>query len=240
MEARAATDTVLVSGPTACRGAEPAGPSLHPAARREPPALPLVPMRLLLATALLIAAPAGAQHDHGAAPPDRTGLAEAFTVDGLRVGNTPPPGSGVGRAGLRFSDGGYVSVVHGQPFTRGRAVFGGLVGWDQVWSLGAHRSTELWTTVPLVVGGARLAPGGYSLFATPGEAAWTVHVNRRLGAHLADEYDAAENVVSVTVLPRLLAEPQEALRLSFETDDGLALRIAWDRTAVSVPFTRAD
>ena len=197
-------------------------------------------MRLLLATVLLMAAPAEAQHDHGAAPPDRTGLAEAFTVDGLRVGDTPPPGSGVGRAGLRFADGGYVSVVHGQPFARGRAVFGGLVGWGEVWFLGAHRSTELWTTVPLVVGGVRLAPGGYSLFATPGEAAWTVHVNRRLGAHLADEYDAAENVVSVTVSPRALAEPQEALRLSFETDGGLALGIAWDRTAVSVPFTRAD
>ena len=197
-------------------------------------------MRLLLASLLFAAAPVAAQHDHGQAPPAHADGAEAFTVDGLRVGDAPPPGSGVGRAGLRFADGGYVSVVHGQPFARGRAVFGGLVGWGQVWSLGAHRATELWTTVPLVVGGARLAPGGYSLFATPGEAAWTVHVNRRLGAHLADEYDAAENVASVTVSPQTLAEPQEALRLSFETDGGLALRIAWDRTAVWVPFTRAD
>lgn len=197
-------------------------------------------MRLpALALLLALAAPVAAQHDHTAAAPDTSGVLETYVVEGLRVGDAPPPGSGVGRAGLRFADGGAVSVVHGQPFARGRVVFGGLVGWGEVWSVGAHRATELWTSVPLEIGGARLAPGGYSLLATPGEDAWQIHVNRRLGAHLADEYDASENVATVEVPVQALDAPQEALRLSFEAGT-LGLRIAWERTAVVLPFRRAD
>ena len=199
-------------------------------------------MRLLpFALVICLGAPAAAQHAHTSAAPDTSGVLEAYVVDGLRVGATPPPGSGVGRAGLRFADGGAVSVVHGQPFARGRVVFGGLVGWGQVWSLGAHRATELWTSVPLEVGGVRLAPGGYSLLATPGEAAWRLHVNRRLGAHLTDEYDPVEDLVTAEVPVETLDARQEALRLSFEHDgDALGLRIAWERTGVVLPFRRAD
>lgn len=198
----------------------------------------------LVCAALLFAGPSVyAQHAHGGTAPAAAGegsVAEAFVVTGLRVGETPPPGSGVGRAGLRFADGGYVSVVHGQPFARGRAVFGGLVGYDAIWPLGAHRATELWTTVPLSLGGYRVPPGGYTLLATPGERRWTLHVNARLGPHLADEYQAFEDVALVVATPEAAPETQEALRLSFDTDGGLALRVSWADTTVAFPFRRAD
>ena len=199
-------------------------------------------MRYLpLAVLLALAGPASAQHAHGTDAPERAdGVAEAFTVAGLRVGDAPPPGSGVGRAGLRFADGGYVSVTHGQPFARGRAVFGGLVGYGAVWSLGAHRATELWTTVPLSIGGFRVRPGGYTLLATPGETEWTLHVNARLGAHLADEYSAFEDVATVRAAPAAAPEPRDALEIAFDTDGGLALRVTWDDTTVAFPFRRAD
>lgn len=196
-------------------------------------------MRLTLAAALVaLTAPASAQHAHHAATPD---VPEAFVVDGLRVDPAAvPPGSAVGRAGLRFGDGAYVSVVYGKPYARGRQVFGGLVGYGQPWVTGAHRATELWTTVPLTVGGARVEAGAYSLVTTPGPERWTVHVNRRLGGHLLDEYDPDEDVAIVEVAPEALSEAVDALALSFVTDGGLGLRIAWGHTAVTLPFARAD
>ena len=198
-------------------------------------------MRLLLLAVAFAALPLSAVAQHHTGHASAPGVAEAFVVDGLRVDDTnPPPGSAVGRAGLRFSDGGYVSVVYGRPYARGRQVFGGLVGYGQVWVTGAHRATELVTTVPLDIGGVRVKPGAYSLFTTPGPDRWTVHLNRRLGMHLTDEYDPAEDVVAVEVVPKALAEPVEALTLSFETEDSLGLRIAWDRTAVVVPLARAS
>ncbi|MEM6326821.1 MAG: DUF2911 domain-containing protein, partial [Bacteroidota bacterium] len=137
--------------------------------------------RLLFALALLAASPAFAQHSHSAPAPgdsdDPMAVAEVFVVDGFRVDESDlPAGSAVGRTGLRFADGGYVSVVHGKPYMRGRQIWGGLVGFGMPWAAGAHRATELVTTVPLTIGGTRVEPGAYSLFVTPRHNAWTLHV----------------------------------------------------------------
>ena len=118
-------------------------------------------------------------------------------------------------------------------------MLGGLVGYGVVWAAGAHRATELWTTVPLAIGGTRVEPGAYSLFATPRPDRWTLHVNRRLGMHLADEYDPADDLVTVDVTPEALDAPVEGLTWAFAAD-GSALTLAWDRVRVSLPLARAD
>ena len=185
--------------------------------------------------ALAFALPAAAQHHSGHSGAD--GVTEAFTVAGLRVDEAAPPaGSGVGRAGLRFDDGGYVSIVHGKPYRRGRSIFGGVVEVGAVWAGGAHRATELFTTVPLMLGGTHIPAGAYSLFVTPGERFWKLHLNTRLGMHLADEYDPAEDLATYEVPATVLTEPVDGLTWSFETDSGLALRLAWDRLAAEWPF----
>ena len=196
-----------------------------------------------LGIALLVTRGAAAQHDHATPSPadGPMAVAETFVVTGLRVDEAdPPPGSGVGRAGLRFADGGYVSVVHGKPYARGRVLWGGLVAWGTVWSAGAHRATELVTTVPLVIGGTRVEPGAASLFVTPrADAPWTLHVNRHLGAHLTDEYDLAADLATVDAVPTALVEPVEGLTWAFAAD-GTALVLSWGDTSVTFPIARAD
>lgn len=196
--------------------------------------------RLLAFAALATLAASGpaAQHVHGDAPPSDS--VETSLATGLRIDEAaPPPGSAIGRAGLRYGDGGYVSVVFGRPFVRGRQVFGGLVGYGEVWAAGAHRATELWTTVPLRLGDTVVEPGAYSLFVTPRPGRWTIHVNRRVGMHLADEYDPADDLVTVDVDPEALAAPVEGLTWAF-ADDGSALTLVWDRARVALPIARAD
>ena len=193
-------------------------------------------MLRLLAFALLVAAftpKASAQHDHAAG-----GETETFLVEGLRIdADSPPPGSAVGRAGARLVGGGYLHVVYGKPYRRGRQVFGGLVAYNQVWATGAHRATELVVTVPVTVGGEPLEPGVYSLFTTPGPDRWTLHLNTALGMHLADEYDPALDVVTVDLTPETLDEPVEAFTIDFvPAEGGVDLRIRWDRTSVAVPI----
>ncbi|MEM0963760.1 MAG: DUF2911 domain-containing protein, partial [Bacteroidota bacterium] len=189
---------------------------------------------------------AGAQHNHSGthASGDPAEVAETFVVDGLRVDlDELPGGSAVGRAGLRYGDGGYVAVVHGKPYVRGRQVWGGLVGLDQVWVAGAHRATEMITTVPLQIGDTRIEPGAYSLFVTPRNDVWTLHVNRAMGMHLADEYDADLDIATVTASPAVIdsergTEPTvEGLTWTF-TGDGAGLALAWDRLRTTFPIAR--
>ena len=198
-------------------------------------------MKLLPLLALALAASAQAQH-HPAPPAlaaDSLGVAEAFVVDGLRVDEAaPPPGSAVGRAGLRFADGGYVAVTYGKPYVRGRQVWGGVVGLGAVWAAGAHRATELAATVPLRLGSADVPPGVYALFVTPrADGPWTLHVNRRPGQHLADEYDPTEDLATVGAPPRVLDAPVEGLTWSFDAD-GTGLTLAWADRAVTFPLAR--
>lgn len=192
--------------------------------------------RLLPLLALLLGASAQAQsHQHEA--PD-VGTTTTFLVEGLRVdAAAPPPGSGVGRAGARLAGGGYLHVVYGKPYARGRQIFGGLVAWSEVWATGAHQATELTVTVPVTVGGVALEPGVYSLFTTPRPDRWTLHLNSVLGMHLADEYSAAHDVLTVEAEPTTLDAPVEGLTLDFvPSGTGADLRIRWDRTSVLFPI----
>lgn len=196
------------------------------------------PFVLLLAFAVAgpVAGPVAAQHQHHAAPAADT--VKTFVVHGLRVdAEAPPPGSGVGRAGARLPGGGYLHVVYGKPYTRGRDVFGEVVPFGKVWVTGAHYATELAVTVPVTVGGQALAPGIYTLFTTPRPDRWTLHLNRALGMHLADEYDPAEDVLTVEVVPSALEAPVPGLTIDFvPAGTGVDLRIRWDRTGVQVPI----
>ncbi len=203
-------------------------------------------LRLAAALALIaLADPALAQHVHVHADGQRhvhdapvAGALTTYASPGLRVdAANPPAGSAVGRAGATLADGTYLSVVYGQPFVRGRVVFGGLVGWGMVWATGAHTSTEVAITRAVLFGGTRVEPGVYSLFSTPRPDRWTLHLNRALGMHLADDYDAALNVAEAEAVSEALGEAVQALTLDFvPADAGVDLRLQWDRTAVRVPI----
>lgn len=193
--------------------------------------------------AVLSAAPAVAQnahHHHEHVGPDdeipdrdgKTVLVEGFNLDL----NDPPSGSGVARA-MAFVDDAYLHVTFGRPLKRGRIIFGGVVGFDQVWAVGAHYATELFLTEPLKVDDLELPAGAYSLFATPQEETWTLHINRVLGMHQTDRYDPEHNVMDVEVAVESMEDVTEALTIDFEqAENGVDMRITWDQTRVRLPF----
>jgi hypothetical protein len=194
-------------------------------------------LRLLTLALLLLAAPAAAQHTHGFTPDGRA-VAETGLFMGLRVDPVnPPPGSGLGRAFAHLNDSTYAHVTYGVPYRRGRVVFGGLVGYGEVWAVGAHYAAELVLTQPVRAGGQRVEAGVYTVFATPGETMWTLHLNTELGMHRADRYDPANDALAVRVPVEPLAETVEAFTMDFEpAEDGADLRITWDRTRVRLPL----
>ncbi len=130
-----------------------------------------------------------------------------------------------------------VSVAYGRPSKRGRQIVGGVIPWDQVWRTGANVTTHLRTDRTLVVGGATLAPGAYSLFTLPSQSGWKLIINRQIGRS-GTVYDPTQDMARVDMLRESTPAPVEQFTIRLEPQgNGGVLRMAWDDTQLSVPFT---
>lgn len=131
----------------------------------------------------------------------------------------------------------YIKVVYGQPYKRGREVFGVMEPYGQVWRTGANEATEITFTKDVRFGGKPLKAGTYTLFTIPNKDKWTVILNSDLGQWGAFGYDASKNVVTLDTPIAALREMYEAFTIKFEDAKGGAnLCLLWDRTRVAVPL----
>lgn len=128
-----------------------------------------------------------------------------------------------------------VRVDHGTPAMRGRAIWGALVPYGQVWRTGANEATHLETDRDLVLGAGSdtlVVPAGrYTLFSIPAADGGTLIVNRQVG-QTGTAYDATRDLGRVRMTRRALAAPVEAFAVAVE--DG-RLELRWDRAALGVP-----
>jgi hypothetical protein len=67
-----------------------------------------------------------------------------------------------------------ITVTYSRPVARGRALFGALVPYEQVWSPGADQATAVAFTREVFINDAPLAAGKYSLWIVPRPDTWTV------------------------------------------------------------------
>jgi hypothetical protein len=139
-----------------------------------------------------------------------------------------------------------VLVAYGVPARRGRVIFGDVVPWGQAWRTGANAATQLHTTADLVVGGARVPAGQYTLWSIPTPSGWTLVINKKTrderGAALwGTMYDATEDLVRVPLKVEALGAPMEQLAITLEPRSrgrGAILKMAWDQTQASVELRR--
>ncbi|MEQ9300998.1 MAG: DUF2911 domain-containing protein [Cyclobacteriaceae bacterium] len=129
----------------------------------------------------------------------------------------------------------HVHIDYGSPGKRGRMIFGGLVGFGQVWATGAHHATSITFGEDVTIDDANVPAGKYGLFTIPGEAEWTIIISKDWDMHLADDYTEANDVVRIQspVIP--LDEVVESLTFVVaDMGDGLGnVAISWDLTSVS-------
>lgn len=137
-----------------------------------------------------------------------------------------------------LNDGTYIKVVYGQPYKRGREVFGNLVPYGEVWRTGANEATELTVTGPILFGGDSLDTGTYSLFSIPNPSRWTIILNNRLGQWGAYDYDSTSDYLRVQVPVEKLDETVEAFSIQFGevANDTTSMIMKWDRSRIAVPI----
>lgn len=129
----------------------------------------------------------------------------------------------------------YVKIVYGQPYKRGRKIFGGLEPFGEVWRTGANEATEITLTGDIELDGNLVEAGTYSLFTIPDPDTWTIILNTQLGQWGAFDYDDDYDYLRFT-RPRIETEEViEALTITFEGEENIQLIIAWDDTRVEIP-----
>jgi hypothetical protein len=127
-----------------------------------------------------------------------------------------------------------VWVDYSRPLKRGREIFGNVVPWNTVWRTGANAATQLSTSADLVIGGATVPAGKYTLWTLPSPSGWKLIINKQTG-QWGTEYHAEQDVARVDTRVEALAAPLEQLTIAFDSG---ALTVSWDRTKVSVPVAK--
>lgn len=132
----------------------------------------------------------------------------------------------------------HIHIDYSSPGVRGRIIFGGLVGYDNVWQAGAHNATWIETNKDLIINNELLPKGKYGFFTIPSKEDWTVMINKNWDQHGKDEYDAKDDVIRFKVTPTLSDKVTEHLEYKVEKtkDAEGVISMAWEKVTINFPF----
>ena len=131
-----------------------------------------------------------------------------------------------------------VWIDYSRPSRRGRDIFGALEPWNKVWRTGANAATQFSTPVDLVIGGATVPAGKYTLWTLPTPTGWKLIINKQTG-QWGTEYKPEQDLVRVDAKVETVATPIEQFTIAFEPAAApAAITFTWDRVRYSVPVAK--
>jgi len=127
-----------------------------------------------------------------------------------------------------------VTINYCRPSVRGRAIWGALVPYGQVWRTGANEATTITFNDDVTVEGTKLPAGTYGLFTLPGAEEWEVIFNKGAKQWGAYSYKAADDVLRIKVKPQA-ADFSELMTFSFPsiTPESLQVALAWEKLRIA-------
>jgi hypothetical protein len=131
-----------------------------------------------------------------------------------------------------------ISVNYSRPSAKGRAIFGSLLKYDQVWRTGANQATKITLADDVTIEGNKLAKGEYAIMSIPSQSDWTVIFSKNLGTN-EGSYKQEEDALRVKVKPMTSSSKVETFTIAF-TDLGMNtanLEFSLENTIVRVKIT---
>jgi hypothetical protein len=133
--------------------------------------------------------------------------------------------------------GAHLWIDYGRPSVRGRDVWvNGILG-DTLWRTGANAATQFRTDVDLLLGGAAIPAGTYTLWTATTPSGYRLVVNRQVG-QWGTVYDASRDLVRVPLRESTVASPVERFTIELEPQSGgiVLLDLTWGTKRLSVPI----
>lgn len=128
-----------------------------------------------------------------------------------------------------------ISVSYSRPSVKGRAVWGDIVPYGQVWRMGANENTVLTSTHEISIEGQKLPAGSYGLHAIPEKDKWTIILSKDHTAWGSFFYKKEKDALRGEVTPRA-CEMTEQVTFSFSDvkKDGATLIMRWEKLEVPI------
>ncbi len=148
------------------------------------------------------------------------------------------------RVGTDRSTSTLVSITYGRPYSaRGgkgesRKIWGGLVPWNKADRLGADEATLILLQHPIDIGGKTIPAGAHTLYIVPSDTgasklAFSSHIGK-----WGVPVDETKDVARVDLKKESIDKDVDQLTITLENHGSSGLiKIAWERTQFSVPFT---
>jgi hypothetical protein len=138
-----------------------------------------------------------------------------------------------------------ITITYGRPYTKDpksgepRVIWGKLVPYDKPWRMGADESTILLTQKAIVIGDTTIPAGAYSLYLVPSETGTTKLVFSSAIGTWGEPVDTNHDFASVPAAKSSLDAPvdQYTMAVSKDPAGGGILKMMWETTQFSVPFT---
>ena len=127
------------------------------------------------------------------------------------------------------------SITYSRPATRGRAIFGDLVPYNEVWRTGANACVKFNASTDFTLNGDAVPAGEYALFTIPGEQEWTIILSTQTNLWGNTGYTQESDVLRTTV-PATTGDFDESFTMSFKSlnTSGGELVLEWADTEVSI------
>jgi hypothetical protein len=145
-------------------------------------------------------------------------------------------------------EGNRVTVIYGRPYTKDhntgeqRKIWGSLVPYGKVWRTGADEATILITQKPIMFGDTAVPAGAYTLWTLPAEdGSAKLIINKQIGQWGVGPgaYKESDDLARIDMTKTALDTPVDQLTISVSKNSsgGGVLKMSWENTQYSAPFT---
>lgn len=158
-----------------------------------------------------------------------------FTVDAqVKIPETSP--KAIVKQVVGLTD---VEIVYSRPSARGRAVYGNLVPFGQLWRTGANDNSTISFSDDVVINGKTLKKGKYALYTIPNIQSWEViFYTKTDNWGTPKEFEESKVALKTSVKEEALPKPVETFTLAINNLDSSSatLDISWENSYVSLKF----
>jgi hypothetical protein len=138
-------------------------------------------------------------------------------------------------AGCDLGGGKTITTAYSSPRMKGRKIYGALVPFGQVWHTGANGATTFVTNSDVVVGGASVPAGSYTLFTIPQNDKWTLIINKKTGEWGIPYTYQSDELVHIDMTVSQLPAKTENFSIAYENNGSdCTMHIDWETTRASV------